>query len=280
MKSYFFIPANNPKFIEKSFYLKSDFFVLDMEDSILPHQFNDCLVNIKSVKDKEKYFIRFPFIEMELNSSLLSAFSELIHLGFVNYLIPKFSNSNLLIYLKDYLLKIKVEPGKLRFILLIEHPAGLFRLQEALDRQDLNILGLGLGSHDYANTMGMKHTLENISFARNFTLNIAKAFNIQAMDFVSTDLSDQTVFRDECLNGFQLGFDGKFLIHPSQLQTFQSLQFYSEEEVDDAIQVYDLILKMESKEIPIVKYRDKVYEKPHIDRIKKIMEWRANHGAK
>lgn len=280
MKSYFFIPANNPKFIEKSFHLKSDFFVLDFEDSVLPHQFSDCLKNIQKVETKENYFIRFPFIEMEANESLFSSLSELIRLGFLNYLIPKFANRDLLNNLKEYLLKIKVDPSKLRFILLIEHPAGLFRLQEALDQKSLNIIGLGLGSHDYANVMSMMHTLENISFARNFTLNMAKAFNLIAMDFVSTDLSNMELFKQECLNGFQMGFDGKFLIHPIQLQIFQSLEFYTEDEIQEANQVYELILKMESKEIPLVKYKNRVYEKPHIDRIKKIIEWRNNHGTK
>jgi hypothetical protein len=113
----------------------------------------------------------------------------------------------------------------------VEGPSGLFELNKAMSMDVINIVGVGFGSHDYCNHMNIKHCKENFSFARQYVLNMAKAFNIEAIDIVCLNLEDVSVFIEECIDGFNLGFDGKFLIHPKQLDEISDIKFFSNEDI-------------------------------------------------
>lgn len=66
-------------------------------------------------------------------------------------------------------------------------------------------------------------TNEEISFARNWVLLHAKAYNLQAIDIVQKKFkpSDLEVLRNECEQGAVMGYTGKQVIHPAQVTVVQ-----------------------------------------------------------
>lgn len=271
-KSYFFIPSNNQRFIEKVTTLKADYFVFDLEDSVSFDEIEEALSNLKNLKVEKNYFVRLNFYHSDDFSS--GIIDRLIDFGFRNFLIPKFESIDRLLIVKEtFERNEKYTRDKYIFILLVEHPAGVICLDKALQLNMLNITGIGFGSHDYCNTMGMKHTLNNIAYARLSVLNCAKAFGLEAIDIVSTDLKNDEFFIEEVRDGFSLGFDGKFLIYPKQLSLFKQVELFTKEEVDEAHLVYEQLLINKDKQVAVLKINGKVYEKPHMKRILQIVDW-------
>lgn len=276
LRSYFFIPANNQKFLKKSEELPSNYIVFDLEDAVLGNELDVCLNNLKLIKPEQNHFVRFRFFE---NGIILNEneFGILLNLGFRNFVIPKFSGVEqakaINAFLRNRQFNIEVS-----FILLLEHPHALLSLLESLKSSLIKIVALGLGSHDYCNVMEMKHNSHNLYFARQLVLNYAKAFNLDAIDTVSVNIEDDVEFHDESLEAFNMGFSGKFLIHPRQLKVLNEIIYYSNAEVEEAENVYDKIMSIKHQKTAIVRIDGKVYEKPHINRIINIINWRNNYG--
>ncbi len=280
LKTYFFIPANRKKFIDNVPKTKADYFVFDLEDSVSTSELNSSLNNLKELNIEDNYFIRPRIFETnnQINKELIET---LLNLGFTNYVLPKLSCIADFENLKEILeSNPKYDFDHFKFILLVESPACLMNLQEIIQKRDLNLVGLSLGSHDYANEMGMQYTSENISFARNYLLNMAKAFELEAIDIASMIIKDRQAFADESLSAFSMGYDAKFILHPSQLKTISELDYYNPDEIMEALKVYDKLKDIDIDDFSILKIDGKIFEKPHLKRILKIINWNKQNGSK
>ncbi len=273
LKSYFFIPANSSKFISKIDSLASDYFILDMEDAISDNETELAFHNLETITIQENYYVR-PRVFSSKNGQLdLSIMEKLLINGFSNFVIPKISEGSELAAIKDCIVSSsKTDINDIRVILLVENPKCLLNINNIIESNILNIVGLTLGSHDYTNVMGMKHTHENLNFSRHLILNTAKANNIEAIDIASMNIYDLE-FGEECKSAFQMGYESKFILHPTQLKILKSAEYYSPNEVEEAKLVYSKILNMGSKDFSLVKINGKVFEKAHINRINNIIEW-------
>ena len=276
LKSFFFVPTNNLKFINKSKGLLADYIIYDIEDAVLEDELVVCFQNLLSVKLERNQFVRFRFFD-ENTSLNENEFEKLLKIGFRKFIIPKFIGLTQAEAIKVFLKKHELYQD-VSFILLLENPLGLLSLYETLKNNLITVTALGLGSHDYCNVMGMKHTNSNLYYARQFVLNHAKAFDLDAIDSVSLNIEADVEFYDESLDAFQMGFDGKFLIHPRQLKLLPEIKYYTEAEVEEAEKVYDRIMEIKNQRTAIVRIDGKIYEKPHINRIININNWRKNYG--
>lgn len=130
-----------------------------------------------------------------------------------------------------------------RIFVMIESPLGLINMRDILKASE-KIDAVIFGADDYAAAVGATRSNSNheVNFARNWIVNHASAFGAQAIDLVNIDLDWNQGALDrlcaESIEGFQLGFSGKQVIHPKQIQTVQTCFTPS----DDAIRnAHDLI---------------------------------------
>lgn len=129
--------------------------------------------------------------------------------------------------------------------------------------------------------MAMKHTHENIYYARQTILNVSKAYGVYALDIVCINLNNDTDFLSEAKLVFDMGFDGKFLIHPKQIDLLSEVEYFSESEILEAESVYDSIQNIIDQKSSVVKVNGRIYEKPHVKRIVDIINWKSNkYGSK
>lgn len=278
LKSFFFVPANKLRFLEKSKDLPARFIVFDLEDAVLRNEIDSCIQNLSQIELQQNHLVRFRFFDDSLTLDECQ-FEALLNLGFRHFVIPKFGGIEQAKYVKSFLVRMKLEQD-VSFVLLIEHPSAVLTLHQSLLANLVRVTGIGLGSHDYCNAMSMKHTTDNLNFVRQMILNNAKAFELDAIDTVSVNIENDLEFRDESLNAFHMGFEGKFLIHPRQLQILNELKYYSNEDVDEAVKVYDKVKEIQEHKTSIVRIDGKIYEKPHIDRIINIIKWNRDYGSK
>ena len=210
-------------------------------------------MRIKKINNLDDLLFRIDFFK---NNTLKNdMFTYLVNLGVNKFVIPKFKT------LKELQLIEKIIPknSKLSFVLLIENPNSLFSLQNILLKTKLKVTGLGFGSHDYCNEIGMKHDIELLYYPRFLIAGLAKAFNITSIDIASMEIDNEKVFLDEIKSSYSYGFDAKFIIHPKQLKL---LKYTDEKEINKAKEIIN-IYNMKGKP-PVFKYNGKAIEPPHI----------------
>lgn len=273
MRSFFFIPANKKKFIEKIDSIEATDLIFDLEDALFNTSIEEALNNLMQITIKENYWIRISLENFENNSSEL--LKSLINKGFFRFVLPKIEY---LTQVDDFVkFSNKFTENNIKIIVLIESPLGLLNSSEIVTHP--SIKGFGLGSHDYCKMMGMKHTLSNINWARMSLLNISKAYKLLSIDIASMNINNDEEFINECLDGKDKGFEGKFLIHPFQLKLFKKSWKFSDKEIEFALKVKAYINALGGLEnFTIANIDGTVVEKPHINRINTILTTN-NYGS-
>lgn len=266
MKSYFFIPANQTKFLSKADQIDADHIILDLEDAIFNTSLESAVDNILSLDLSRTYFIRLAWPTDDVGY-----IKQLIDAGFRKFFLPKMRTIS---DLEKFI--AQMNPGKeqeldLDLKVLVENPEALYNLAAFLKYP--YVTGVNFGSHDYCNETGMEYNTDNFYWHRMQLLNTAKAFGKEAIDTASMDLSDESAFIAECKDGISKGFDGKFLIHPWQLKLFNEIAHYSDDEIEFAKKVKAHIDELGGiSKFSLAQIDGRVVEKPHLKRMNQILK--------
>jgi citrate lyase beta subunit len=108
----------------------------------------------------------------------------------------------------------------LALLILIETPRGLIHAAE-LCAASSRLQAVIFGAEDYAGAAGAERTpaATEVLYARSHVVAVCGAFDLQPIDMVFIDFNDAAGLEAECRAGRQLGFVGKQVIHPRQLET-------------------------------------------------------------
>lgn len=276
--SYFFVPANNKRFIDKSKSLVIDHIIFDLEDAVASSKLEEAIQNLKQLSDKKNYWVRPPlFVNDQVDIDILQ---KTLNIGFNKIVFPKISTKNQVLFIEEWIIK---QYGKdlfdlLEVILLVENPSCLLELDKILESK-LNIVAVSLGSHDYCDSMNMKHIRKNLHYAKHKILNVAKANGRMFLDSASMNIKNKEIYTENIEEAFSLGSDGIMTIHPNQLKWIKEFPFYSEEEIETAKTIWQQVLQIGENDFNVLKLDGQVYERPHLNRIKKIINWANNHES-
>ena len=272
MSSLFFIPASRTDFIKKMDAFSVDYLIFDLEDAVSDSDLRGSLENLERLDIKENFFVR-PRISF-LNGRMVEVdlVKKLLGMGFKSFVLPKIST------LDELELFANVASGRdVNVCLLVENPKMLLNLEATLESRVLNIVAVGLGSHDYCNVVGARHSRENLLYPRQHLLTVAKAYNVMAVDIASMNIESEELFEQECIDAHGMGFDAKFILHPRQLNVLNHAKYFTKEEVEEAFAVFEQLKGIEESDFSIVKVGERIFEKAHIRRIKNIVEWSKNN---
>ncbi|MBA4745331.1 MAG: hypothetical protein H2058_08735 [Muricauda sp.] len=260
MQSFFFIPANK---LHKIAHIKekgATEIVIDLEDAVKTSEKNNLLERILKYpnEDIRNCFFRVPLMDSKGNFDF-KIFDRLLENGFTRFVFPKLTGFN------DFELCLKRTKSTLKVILLIETPRLYMESFNHISNYHQHVYGLALGSHDFISAIQAKHTLQNLEVLRQQILYFSKAYDILAIDIASMNIMDGESFREELMDGFDKGYDGKFIIHPNQLEIVNGTKFYSDLEYEWALQVEQKLNKHGgANEFDPILINGKVVEKPHI----------------
>jgi citrate lyase subunit beta / citryl-CoA lyase len=263
--SYFFIPGDKSRYLNKLNQLEADFYVIDLEDAVSKNNKQTGFENVLQLNIDKNTFIRIPFFDNCYSENQLI---ELINHFEGRIVVPKLNNRLDL----DKILSLKTKGFLFKIIILVENPLCFVHLKEILSYHDKNIYGIGFGSHDFCTLMGMKHELRNLIHYKKELILLAKAYKKVYIDTVDLNLKDFTVFREECLFAFENGADGKFLIHPLQLNQIKSIEYLSTQEKQKLKKLYEKIINLNLMELDVIEIEGEIFEMPHIKRIIDLYE--------
>ncbi|MFK7782977.1 HpcH/HpaI aldolase/citrate lyase family protein [Psychroserpens sp.] len=264
IESYFFIPGDKPNYLNKIDNINADFFVIDLEDAVSINNKQSAIELVLSLEFSQNMYLRIPFFD---NCYTAKQIRDLIVKFEGQIVLPKINS------LEDINTVISMSDDiKLKMIVLIENPSSFVAIPEILKRFSIQIRAIGFGSHDFCSIAGIKHTLEHLAHYKRQLILYAKAYNVAYIDGVDLDLKNFSQFKKECIFAFESGANGKFIIHPKQLDELNKVEFMTEEEINQLNFVYDKIKDVSINDIDVFTVDGKVFEKPHVIRIKYLFE--------
>lgn len=260
IRSYFFIPANNLRFIEKRHDLEADHYIFDLEDALAKDDQKQAILHLLELKDLPDHYVRIPNVDF-LGTP---AWKTLEDAGLRKIVIPKVTGLS-------ELAPLNALEASLSVILLVEHPRLLTTLHEVIQTYDKQIHAVGLGSHDYAAITHMQHAEPYLKYAKDVVFTVGKAYNKEVIDGASMNVGDKKAFDAELDLAYKGGYDAKFFIHPLQLQRLHEFMFFSDEELAFAKKAVEIV--GDQSDFRPFTLEGKVIEKPHLPTFRRMIEW-------
>jgi len=251
-----FIPANE-KMLLKSKSLIPDCFVFDLEDSIPGNLKTEALHLLKafvleSISSKRNTWL------VRLNSDNVEQEAEALDCPAIDgFMIPKFESNSQTAFLDRMKTKKKI-------IALIETCKGV---EEIHAISSMNMIdAIAFGAEDYCAQRNMEAKKEYLIPIKSMLLNSCIANSKLAFDTPSFQIRNEEAFREDVAESVSLGFHGKLAIHPNQIAVIQKEFGYHDVEYMKTV-----IRLFEQQGGGVMEYDGKVYENPHINRLKKIL---------
>jgi citrate lyase subunit beta/citryl-CoA lyase len=211
-RSALYLPASNPRAIEKARMLPADMIILDLEDAVPPDK-KDEARDAAVVAMATGFGNRMTAIRVNGAGSLeYAADASAIAGSMAGYaVVPKIDTP-------EQAAAVAKAVGKPLFV-MIETPRGV--LNASAIAAVPGICGLIAGMNDLASELRlpMGSGRAGLSLALQTIVLAARAAGIWALDGVFNGLSDREGLEAECREGRSFGFDGKTLIHPSQIDS-------------------------------------------------------------
>lgn len=144
------------------------------------------------------------------------------------------------------------------------------------------LIGIALGAEDYVRNLRTERSPDGIEllYARCAILQAARSAGIQAFDTVYSDANNEEGFLKEAALIKQLGFDGKSLINPRQIELLHNLYAPTQKEVDHAQRVVDAADAAEREGKGVVSLNGKMVDSPVIERARLVLSRAALSGIR
>ena len=245
-RSALYMPGSNERALEKAKSLSADLFIFDMEDAVSPDNKERARDLILNVLSNEKAGYRGKKILTRINSmDTVWANIDLECLqnsGTDGILFPKVSDVSDMFLIQKRLGELNFKKAPEIWI-MAETPKCVLNLGKILEEFS-NIGGIVVGTNDLAKELVLpKQTSRaGLLYALGSIILTAKAYNVITLDGVFNSISDQEGLLAEASEGKNMGYDGKTLIHPNQIEVANKVFSPSEEEIelaDKIIKAYE-----------------------------------------
>jgi citrate lyase subunit beta / citryl-CoA lyase len=281
-RSMLFIPGGNEKLLGKGLALEVDSLILDLEDSVAvskkeeARQVVTASLQVMDFGRKEKV-VRVNAISTEWGRSDIE---EVLKGKPDSLLFPKVDRAeDILVY--DQLVaeeerKAGIPVGQVEFLALIETPLGVINI-DLIARSSPRLKGFIFGAADFTRETHGKITFDRMELYYPLVriLLAARAVGIHAIDSPYFDFKDPAGLEKHSQQAKDLGYDGKALIHPSQVEIINRIFTPTEEEVSYARRVIEAFQAAQREGQGACQLDGKLIENVHVamaERVLKINE--------
>jgi citrate lyase subunit beta/citryl-CoA lyase len=279
MRSVFYVPGNNEKMVSKAPSIPADIITLDLEDSVPPAEKPKAR---EVTRENLKYagtggapvFVRINNWETEMTNDDCEA---IVHEGLSGVCLAKCGGPEHVIRLDWKLEELErrrgLEIGSVAIQLLIETAKGVMNAYPAAIASK-RVNSLIFGAVDYTKDMRVKLTIEGEEqyYARAHTAVAARAAGCIAIDCPFVAYKDTEAFEKSTSFGRQLGYEGRMLIHPSQIEPSHRIYTPSPADVEWAQGVVKVFEEEGiAKGAAAVSYQGKMVDTPVYENAKTVL---------
>jgi citrate lyase subunit beta/citryl-CoA lyase len=258
------MPSSNARALEKAKTIPCDGLILDLEDAVAPDAKPDareaaCAAVRSGEYGNRELTIRVNGLGTQWHDDDLTAAAQAGPHGIV---VPKVNSADEVRALVAAI-EAASAPEHTRLWAMVETPEAIFNVRE-LAAASPRLAVLVMGTNDLVKETYAEHVPGRAPLLTALSLSLlaARAAGIAILDGVYNDVKNAEGFLAECTQGRELGFDGKTLIHPGQVEGANEAFAPSEQAIEDA---RGILAAWEARDSGVVTHNGRMIENLHVE---------------
>lgn len=284
-RSLLYVPGNMPGMLQNIPVFEADGVMIDLEDAV-PLAEKDaarllarCFLRTVPERDRE-IFVRINPLDSKYAEADLR---EVLPARPDGIRLPKADTPEVVERLDTRLTEgeetLGLPIGTFTIIPSIESAVGVLNVVETA-KASPRIVALAFGAEDYTASMEIQRTRtgEELLLARARVVWAAKAAGVQAIDSIYSDANDMEGLRAETELVKRLGFTGKSLVNPRQIEVVHEVFRPKQQEIDEALEVMEAIKAAREMGTGVISLRGRMVDAPVVKRAARILRTAVAFG--
>ncbi|MEQ1408228.1 CoA ester lyase [Neorhizobium sp. Rsf11] len=272
-RSVLSVPAGNARALEKVHGLDCDAVIFDLEDSVAPEKKIEARDNLRRLfregplRNRET-IIRINPLETEFGRADMDL---VVEISPEVVLVPKVERVSEVQAIADILSETGA-PDELAIWAMIETPKGVLNAA-AIAGADERLRCFVVGLNDLRKGTGVL-SQPGRAYLVPWLMQVVlagRAYGIDVIDSVFNDFKDAEAFDAECAQGCAMGFSGKMLIHPAQIEPANRHFGPDPRAVEEAEAVIAAFARPESQHLNVINLNGKMVERLHLAEAEKLV---------
>lgn len=280
-----FIPGNNPGMMQDAFIYAPDAIMLDLEDSVTMVEKDAARLLVYNALKT----IDYGNIEMVVRINPLNTpygkkdIEAVVKAGVHVVRMPKTETADEVREVEREIERVEQEIGCLgrtQIMAAIESALGIVNAYE-IAVASKRMMGIALGAEDYCANLKTQRTPggDELRLARETIVVAARAAGIDALDTVYSNLDDMETFRKEVEFIKTLGFDGKSIINPRQIDIVNEVFAPKEKDINKALTILAAIKEAEKRGSGVIAVNGKMVDRPVVIRAQRTIDLAIASGV-
>ncbi|MFT9373506.1 citrate (pro-3S)-lyase subunit beta [Liquorilactobacillus hordei] len=277
-RTMMFVPGNNPAMVKDAGIFGADSIMFDLEDAVSMTE-----------KDAARYLVYEALRTIDYGDSELvvringldtpyykNDIKAMVKAGVDVIRLPKVETAEMMKELEALVVEAEKEfgivVGTTHLMAAIESAKGVINAYEIATSSE-RMIGIALSAEDYTTDMKTHRYPDGqeLLYARNVILHAARAAGIAAFDTVFTNMDDEEGFYRETKLIHQLGFDGKSLVNPRQIEMVNKVYEPTKKEILNAQGVMAAIEAAKRKGSGVISMNGQMVDRPVVLRAERVM---------
>lgn len=267
-RTMMFVPGNNPGMMADAHIYGPDSIMLDLEDSVSMMEKDTARLLVYNALKT----IDYGDTEMVVRINPLNTpygkkdIEAVVKAGVHVVRMPKTETADEVREVEAEIEKVEREigaEGRTRIMAAIESALGVVNAYD-IAISSPRMMGIALGAEDYCANLKTQRSKEGdeLRLARETIVVAARAAGIDALDTVFSNLNDMETFRREVEYIKTLGFDGKSIINPRQIEVVNEVFTPTEKDIEKAKAIVAAIKEAEKKGSGVIALNGKMIDRP------------------
>jgi citrate lyase beta subunit len=276
-RSVLYMPGANTRALEKARTLPADALIFDLEDAVAPDAKQAARANVVAAARSKGYgkrgiAIRCNALATPWGKDDVAAIATS---GADAIVVPKVESAGDVVEIVSLLVSGGA-PTSMAVWAMMETPKAILRAEEiagAHERLQLFIMG----TNDLVKDMRARHTPMRLPMvtALGLCMLAARVYGLTILDGVYNDIQDTQGFKDTCRQGLEMGFDGKTLIHPSQVEPCNEIFAPSAAELEMAGKIVAAFKTAQAEGKGVVTVDGRMIENLHVEQAERALSLAA-----
>jgi citrate lyase subunit beta/citryl-CoA lyase len=279
-RSVLYMPGANTRALEKARRLPADALIFDLEDAVAPDAKEAARTNVVAAAwsrayGKREIVIRCNGIATPWGEADVAAIATS---GADAILVPKVESAAEVTHIAS-LLDAADAPPAMAIWAMMETPKGMLRAEEIAGAHP-RLAALVMGTNDLVKDMRAQHTPTRLPLVAALGLGLlaGRAYGLAVLDGVYNDINDLDGFRAVCRQGVEMGFDGKTLIHPGQIEPCNEIFAPSAAELAGAEKIVAAFKAAQAEGKAVATVDGRMIENLHVEQAERALALAAAIG--
>ena len=272
-----FVPGNNPGMMADAHIYGPDSIMLDLEDSVSMHEKDTARLLVYNALKSVNYGDTEMVVRINpLNTPYGKKDIEAVVKAGVHVVrMPKTETADEVREVEREIEKVEKEigcVGRTKIMAAIESALGVVNAYDIAVASP-RMMGIALGAEDYCANLKTQRSKEGeeLRLARETIVVAARAAGIDALDTVYSNLNDMETFRKEVEFIKTLGFDGKSIINPRQIEVVNEVFAPTQKDIEKARAIVAAIKEAEKKGSGVIALNGKMIDRPVVIRAERTI---------